>query len=188
MLYTDLFLALQEHKLLTVSNILFTQKVKVNCPDGANFVRDMKYGEDGDLAEFFSHNHLSVNRLRDILYVIDDSKKLVRSDKIANLNVASKEVGQEISKVENKILILMGIYVGALLTFTLSDQAVLMFFAASTAIISTLYCKHANNPCDFVDNIKASFYDKLIEPICVNKFNARIHTSSSDKDNPIPSF
>lgn len=187
MLYTNLFLALQEGNWNTVRSVLFNQKVKVICPGGGTFVRDMQYGTDGDLAEFFLHNHLSVNRLRDILCIIGDSKKAA-PDKLEKLNVASKEVEEEIGKVENKILLLMGIYVGGILTFALSDQGVLIFLAASTAILSTLYCKHASNPCDFVDNIKSALYDKLIEPICVNKFHARIHDSGSEKDNPIPSF
>lgn len=188
MLYTDLFLALHERKWSIFKSILFTQKVKVICPAGGTLVRDMQYGPEGDLAEFFLHKHLSVNRLREISSIIDDSKKIVEPDKLENLNIASKEVEEEISRVENKILILMGIYVGGILTFTLSDQGVLIFFAASTAIVSTLYCKHANHPYDFVDNIKSALYDKLIEPICVNKFHSRIYTSSSEKDNPIPSF
>ena len=42
-----------------------------------------------------------------------------------------------------------------------------------------MYCKHANTPCDFIDNVKSTMYDKLIEPI-VNKFQNKIYPTNSD--------
>lgn len=180
MVYTDLFIALQECNCKRIVEILSSQKVNVVVSESEIIIRDIKYGDDGDFQEFFYHNNPSIRKLKLILYSIDQSKGLIAYDKLENLNTACKEVEGEITKVENKILFLIGSYIGALITFIASKQDVLIFFAASTAIISTMYCKHANTPCDFIDNVKSTMYDKLIEPIFVNKFQNKIYPTNSD--------